>query len=163
VYIRRDVEDESAEVDISLDGDGNATTWDTSTPTASVTSPMDIGLPSKPSSKPSTPLSVPTTVERARIVPTKNKSRGHERVISSAKAKETLWTSAALNGHCSQELYPDLKQSFSKRSKKENKVRPETYKQAWSVSEQHLLERLLEEIPDGEKNRYVPSSLLPEL
>ena len=30
----------------------------------------------------------------------------------------------------------------------------ETYKQAWSVSEQNLLERLLSEIPDGEKNRY---------
>ncbi|KAH9046628.1 hypothetical protein EDB84DRAFT_1242109, partial [Lactarius hengduanensis] len=30
----------------------------------------------------------------------------------------------------------------------------ETYKQAWSISEQHLLERLLTEIPDGEKNRW---------
>lgn len=38
---------------------------------------------------------------------------------------------------------------------KKGKPRPDTYKQAWSVSEQHLLERLLEEIPDGEKNRYV--------
>lgn len=36
---------------------------------------------------------------------------------------------------------------------KKGKLRPETYKQAWSISEQHLLERLLEEIPDGEKNR----------
>lgn len=36
------------------------------------------------------------------------------------------------------------------------KGKPETYKQAWSVSEQHLLERLLEEIPEGEKNRLVP-------
>lgn len=34
-----------------------------------------------------------------------------------------------------------------------DKPRPGTYKQAWSVSEQHLLERLLEEIPDGERNR----------
>lgn len=34
--------------------------------------------------------------------------------------------------------------------------RAETYKQAWSVSEQHLLEQLLQEIPDGEKNRQVP-------
>ncbi|GLB39612.1 putative SANT SWI3, ADA2, N-CoR and TFIIIB'' DNA-binding domains containing protein [Lyophyllum shimeji] len=34
------------------------------------------------------------------------------------------------------------------------KPKPETYKQAWSVSEQHLLEQLLEEIPDGEKNRW---------
>ena len=38
---------------------------------------------------------------------------------------------------------------------KNGKAKSETYKQAWSVSEQHLLERLLEEIPDGEKNRYV--------
>ena len=34
------------------------------------------------------------------------------------------------------------------------KPKSETYKQAWSVSEQHLLERLLSEIPDGKKNRY---------
>jgi hypothetical protein len=33
------------------------------------------------------------------------------------------------------------------------KARSETYKQAWSESEQHLLDRLLEEIPDGERNR----------
>ena len=38
---------------------------------------------------------------------------------------------------------------------KNGKAKSETYKQAWSVSEQHLLERLLEEIPDGEKNRCV--------
>jgi len=162
VYIRRDVEDESAEVDISLDGDRNIITRDTSTPPRSVTSPMDISLLSKSSSIPSTPRSIPTTVERTRRVPTKNRSRDHEQVASSAKAKETLWTSTALNGHRSQGLYPELKQSFSKRTKKENNVRPETYKQAWSVSEQHLLERLLEEIPDGEKNRYVLFSLLPE-
>lgn len=33
------------------------------------------------------------------------------------------------------------------------KKKPETYKQAWSVSEQHLLEKLLDEIPEGSKNR----------
>ena len=37
---------------------------------------------------------------------------------------------------------------------KKEKPKSETYKQAWSVSEQHLPERLLSEIPDGEKNRY---------
>ncbi|KAI0073604.1 hypothetical protein K474DRAFT_1686137 [Panus rudis PR-1116 ss-1] len=41
---------------------------------------------------------------------------------------------------------------------KKGKPRPETYKQAWSVDEQHLLERLLEEIPDGEKNRWAKIS-----
>lgn len=39
-----------------------------------------------------------------------------------------------------------------------DKPRPETYKQAWSVSEQHLLEQLLEEIPDGERNRWAKIS-----
>jgi hypothetical protein len=40
-------------------------------------------------------------------------------------------------------------------TKAKTKIKPETYKQAWSVSEQHLLERLLDEIPEGEKNRCV--------
>ncbi|KAF9047107.1 hypothetical protein BDZ89DRAFT_1058177 [Hymenopellis radicata] len=35
-----------------------------------------------------------------------------------------------------------------------SKPRPETFNQAWSDSEQHLLERLLEEYPDGVKNRW---------
>ncbi|KAH9047752.1 hypothetical protein EDB84DRAFT_1434658 [Lactarius hengduanensis] len=34
------------------------------------------------------------------------------------------------------------------------KPKSETYKGAWSISEQHFLERLLTEIADGEKNRY---------
>ena len=37
---------------------------------------------------------------------------------------------------------------------KKEKPKSETYKQAWSISEQHLLERLLTEISEGEKNRY---------
>ncbi|KAI6014979.1 hypothetical protein F5J12DRAFT_904353 [Pisolithus orientalis] len=39
-----------------------------------------------------------------------------------------------------------------------SKLRSDTYKQAWSISEQHLLERLLEEIPDGERNRWAKIS-----
>jgi len=39
------------------------------------------------------------------------------------------------------------------------KPKPETYKQAWSVEEQHMLEKLLDEIPDGEKNRWQKISL----
>ena len=42
-----------------------------------------------------------------------------------------------------------------KRKSKGPKPKPETYKQSWSVSEQNLLEQLLEEIPDGEKFRHV--------
>jgi hypothetical protein len=35
------------------------------------------------------------------------------------------------------------------------KGKTDSYKQAWSNSEQDLLERLLDEIPDGTKNRFV--------
>lgn len=45
--------------------------------------------------------------------------------------------------------------SMSEVNAEMDKCRSDTYKQAWSVSEQHLLERLLEEIPDGERNRHV--------
>uniref|UniRef100_A0A0W0FXF9 Uncharacterized protein n=1 Tax=Moniliophthora roreri TaxID=221103 RepID=A0A0W0FXF9_MONRR len=37
---------------------------------------------------------------------------------------------------------------------RESESKPDTYKKAWSSSEQHLLERLLEQIPDGQKNRW---------
>ena len=37
---------------------------------------------------------------------------------------------------------------------KDGKIRSQTFNQAWSVSEQHLLDRLLEQYPDGTKNRY---------
>ncbi|KAN0139482.1 hypothetical protein V8E53_002983, partial [Lactarius tabidus] len=37
---------------------------------------------------------------------------------------------------------------------KKEKPKSETCKQAWTVSEKHLLERLLSEIPAGEKNRW---------
>ncbi|CAA7263332.1 unnamed protein product [Cyclocybe aegerita] len=37
---------------------------------------------------------------------------------------------------------------------KQLKPKPETYKQAWSMEEQNLLEQLLEAIPDGEKFRW---------
>ncbi|KZS96993.1 hypothetical protein SISNIDRAFT_450789 [Sistotremastrum niveocremeum HHB9708] len=36
--------------------------------------------------------------------------------------------------------------------------RPDTYKQAWTHEEQHILERLLAEIPEGAKNRWAKIS-----
>lgn len=50
---------------------------------------------------------------------------------------------------------PHNSRSNNSTTKTKTKPKPETYRQAWSVSEQHLLEQLLDEIPDGEKNRWV--------
>ncbi|KAF7965348.1 hypothetical protein HWV62_44283 [Athelia sp. TMB] len=48
---------------------------------------------------------------------------------------------------------PGAELTVSNKGKGRDKKKPETYKQAWSVSEQHLLEKLLEDIPEGSKNR----------
>ena len=48
-----------------------------------------------------------------------------------------------------------LIQTENGRPKRSRGPKSDTFKMAWSVEEQRLLERLLEEIPDGEKNRSV--------
>jgi len=47
-------------------------------------------------------------------------------------------------------------QTENDKPKRSRGPKSDTFKMAWSVEEQRLLERLLEEIPDGEKNRLVP-------
>ena len=44
-------------------------------------------------------------------------------------------------------------QAVCEKPKRSRGPKSDTFKMAWSVEEQRLLERLLEEIPDGEKNR----------
>lgn len=53
------------------------------------------------------------------------------------------------------EKQPEPDDNKPKRSRGRKSV---TFKMAWSVEEQRLLERLLEEIPDGEKNRWAKIS-----
>ena len=107
VHIRRDIGDESADVDI-------ATT--------------DGALISLPSAEPSNSKAPRPTTRFHRPPPTRTPAT----TAKADKCAAPMWPPAA------------------------NKEKPksETYKQAWSVSEKHLLERLLSEIPDGEKNRY---------
>jgi hypothetical protein len=40
-------------------------------------------------------------------------------------------------------------------SRRKGDINSETFKQPWTMEEQHLLEKLLIEIPKGEKNRFV--------
>lgn len=49
-----------------------------------------------------------------------------------------------------------LVQAENDKPRRSRGPKSDTFKMAWSVEEQRLLERLLEEIPDGEKNRLVP-------
>jgi hypothetical protein len=133
VHIRRDIDDESAEVDIATDGEPLI-----STPSSLITS-----LPSPYPAEPPTP-----STSRVRSPRLSRVRRPLPSCPPAAKAK-------VLNKQPSE---PDRPPPALPTAKKE-KPKSETYKQAWSVSEQHLLERLLTEIPDGEKNRYATSFL----
>jgi hypothetical protein len=136
VHILRNLGDESADVDIAMDGE----------PLASNV----CGFTSLPSPRPTEQPTVSNSTVRSprlsrprRPLPT----RPHL-----AKAKIRSLKTKPISD-------PDRVSPKPSIAKKE-KPKSETYKQAWSISEQHLLERLLTEIPNGEKNRYVTFSLM---
>lgn len=155
VFIRRDLDDESGEVDISLQDIMESRTvairamQDTSTedakqtnhPPLPTTSSTLHSAPPKPprprrsvtKAQPTTPLTVKINLQKKKRPPEPEPE---------------------------QALEEDVESRTTKRSRGSGKPKPETFNQAWSVSEQHLLERLLEEIPDGEKNRYMTRYLL---
>jgi|SRR6266850_677996 len=134
VHILRNLGDESADVDIAMDGEPLAKVCDiTSLPSPQPTEQHTVSnstVRSPRLSRPRRPLPTRPHLAKAKIRSLKTKP------ISD----------------------PDRVSPKPSIAKKE-KPKSETYKQAWSISEQHLLERLLTEIPNGEKNRYVTSFL----
>jgi hypothetical protein len=142
VFVREDQEDESAEVDIGLNDVVMRTSHTVPTTTQDKTMEVDT-LPTSIS----LPLSKPVKEEVPSGVHVGKSSRTKRAARKLETPDQVISTSAST-------------QPFDQPSKEEEpqfdrkgKPRPETYKQAWSVEEQHLLERLLEEIPEGAKNR----------
>ncbi|KAH9052694.1 hypothetical protein EDB87DRAFT_1656352 [Lactarius vividus] len=123
VHIRRDIGDESADVDIATTDAG---------PVAAALTPGALMT--------SVPNSVNSKIPSPR--PTRSRRPPTRPPATTTKAK-------TLALRTNQHSKPDKSPPAAK-----EKPKSETYKQAWSVSEQHLLERLLTEIPDGEKNRW---------
>ncbi|EKM57119.1 uncharacterized protein PHACADRAFT_208262 [Phanerochaete carnosa HHB-10118-sp] len=160
VFVRQDQQDESAEVDIGLDDDGKDTNKSASntTPSSAVEPDMDVDTPATSVASPQSTHSgkaLPvgktlaafqaTASSCSRCVPTKASANRASTKNSTAK---TCFSPPVDNSSETEAPIPERK----------TKPRSETYKQAWSVEEQHLLERLLEEIPDGEKNRWLKIS-----
>ncbi|PFH47321.1 hypothetical protein AMATHDRAFT_6872 [Amanita thiersii Skay4041] len=180
VFIRRDVEDESADVDIDLGDDGahgeegswnmgiaseiDGNTWDSAQSNA------------KPSSSHHEQQLVSSTSRPSRTRRATTKARARTEESSSTTQRKSKNKPERKNSHADvnrnedtpdgMEMDVDEEYAGSKGSSKLGKAaanrdgtgtgkpKSETYKQAWSVSEQHLLEQLLEQIPDGEKNRW---------
>ncbi|KAH9929965.1 hypothetical protein B0H21DRAFT_108800 [Amylocystis lapponica] len=148
VFVRRDQDDESAEVDIALDdvrstavpGSSSEVPMEVDTPPTSLSraSPASVlsGLP------PSQPLALGKPVRDRRP---SRKAQEKSGAVPSRDVMPKAKSKAAPEPEVSGPPAPPSQKL---------KPKSETYKQAWSVSEQHLLERLLDEIPEGEKNRW---------
>lgn len=136
VHILRNMEDESADVDIATDGEplvpplSGITSPSSPHPTESPTV-LNTRMRSPHLSRPRRPLPTRPHITKANLRTLKDKQLSEPEIIPSV---------------------PPIA--------KKVKPKSETYKQAWSISEQHLLERLLTEIPEGEKNRYATPSRL---
>lgn len=162
IFVRREPGDEYLDVEMS--------------PTASYLPLMDVDTPTSktsfsiPSPSLATPPPVPIPMALAKTARTRRPSTKLQNQGLDQAPRRTRRRSSAL---ARREPDPDpepppaapslpppspsppaasVAKSTSK-SGKPPKVKPDTYKQLWSDSEQHLLERLLEEIPEGEKNR----------
>ncbi|KIK68395.1 hypothetical protein GYMLUDRAFT_35805 [Collybiopsis luxurians FD-317 M1] len=192
VFIRRDLVDESMDVDISADTEGNfkdveasanhSTTTSVpcssshSSPQPPSTSPLALDRPSRTRnsiSKPAhddskklsgikiAPPSAPPT-----LLPLTRQRRRSSRTVSSCTDDMDVDSNFPptpdslplpepdLDLEPEPEVLPEEDESSPQVLGKRMRPKSETYKQAWSTSEQQLLEVLLEQIPEGEKNRW---------
>ncbi|TFK68165.1 hypothetical protein BDN72DRAFT_871067 [Pluteus cervinus] len=145
VFIRHDVEDESQDVDISYEGTAMAGSQ-------SWSKPMDMDIPATSLPR-ATPPSSPLSDQRLRARRPTVKRAEASQVVSRSRRKAS---EPILPPRAPTPISEDI--PAVPKPKDGGKPKPETYKQAWSVSEQNLLEHLLEQIPDGEKNRWLKIS-----
>lgn len=157
VFIRHDVDDEAMNVDVSID-DGE----ETAVPSAPQSQPRPYATKAPP------PLSPPP--KRNATIKSSSKpkrEKGHGNLYAPRKKSRIPLPSPPPepdeedgeedgeedNEENNDDDMPPPKSTEGPRAKR-TKPKPETYKQAWSMSEQNLLEQLLEEIPEGERFRW---------
>lgn len=174
VFVRDDLEDETGEVDIDSWGDG---VRERNRGKAKIkTDPSNLAVVERPAKTPKPSLKVngrpvktmcknplcseedeerPT--KKAKILPSPPKSRLHAKVTNCSSALSTQSSTP------SDDDEPAAVDSHADAPLSHVKPKSETYKQAWSVDEQNLLEQLLEAIPEGEKYRLAFSPSVPIL
>ncbi|KAF9224994.1 hypothetical protein BS17DRAFT_60292 [Gyrodon lividus] len=184
VFVRHDIEDESAEVDVSMEtarysmsvGPSDQDV-DSSIAETLVEAPQDTKLqnpartrllnarqraPPVDSLSRSSRSRKPSLKLQSQPPPTKSGSHSESCIIpltpvsSQTHGKRSRDTSEIKS--TSHKIKTEPLSTLADANAETDKSRSDTYKQAWSISEQHLLERLLEEIPDGERNRWAKIS-----
>lgn len=131
-YLTQDHAAEAVDVDIDMD--------------------MDIPqpLPLPPTPTPTYPTkSIAEAIKPPEPKPRAKKKRKREPSRSPSPSQDSVLHSPHPT-HATKEVHS---------SSKPPKARSDTFKQSWSESEQNLLERLLDQFPEGEKNRWKKISL----
>ncbi|KAI6141754.1 hypothetical protein BKA82DRAFT_994800 [Pisolithus tinctorius] len=176
VFVRHDMEDESAAVDVSVDTptvtpvDRSSVQEDTAETkgmdTCLVTPSEQAGCSGSSRSNSGPPVHTDTFSRPSRIRKPSLKLQSQD--FGEPRSSSPLQPPTPSLGKRSRDAC-EVKTSTRKPKTEQlspvteltveaSKLRSDTYKQAWSISEQHLLERLLEEIPDGERNRWAKIS-----
>jgi hypothetical protein len=165
VFVRDDLDDETGEVDIDSWGDGeqerNGETMKAKADASNqpvVGKPANTlknslnanGKPQKTKSKTNICLAEderPKKKARLSSVKSRLHTPGSSSPLLAAKSPTSSDSdsSTAVNG--------PMDASLAQEGTSSQKPKSETYKQAWSIDEQNLLEQLLEAVPDGEKYR----------
>ncbi|KAF8909751.1 hypothetical protein CPB84DRAFT_1743775 [Gymnopilus junonius] len=171
VFVKHDAEEEAMAADVSIDGDDGRSSI------IPVAADMDVDTPQATSSVGPTPLATvkpavpdpefavyattclppfaPPLSDTSTPRPRSRKVKLKLPVRKPALKDEEEGTSDPAEDDV---FKPAVVATITKKRGTE-KPKPETYKQAWTESEQNLLEQLLEEVPDGEKNRWQKISI----
>lgn len=123
--------DEDGQVDISMDADGSL---------LHAQSPVGNGYDAAADAAPSP--SEPTPAKGSRSSARKTKRGPAKSRMDAPKRRKT-------------KAEPTYEPPLPVSLEEAGRAKPATHNQTWTVSEQNLLERLLEEIPEGTRNRYV--------
>jgi len=129
-------------------------------PTTKVTLKVKIKPPSRP--LPETESVSGSAALASDILGSRVQERDHDHIENEGPDEDAEMQSPIHDAEEDEDELPSFANTSSGKSKpsKQTKSRvakppPETYKQPWSMSEQNLLEGLLERFGDGEKFRYV--------
>jgi len=129
-------------------------------PTTKVTLKVKIKPPSRP--LPETESVSGSAASASDILGSRVQERDHDHTENEGPDEDAEMQSPVNDAEEDEDELPSVANTSSGKSKpsKQTKSRaakppPETYKQPWSMSEQNLLEGLLERFGDGEKFRYV--------
>jgi hypothetical protein len=163
VFLRQDLEDESGHVDVDASAKPPASMAGVTSAVASgaidipMAGPSDLSMGVARTRRPSKKVQ-----QEADVLSSNNKPGRSKKVTIIKQVSGSMPASLHTSEETLVTLGPDSELPSTALDAKGKKIKPksDTFKLAWSIEEQHLLERLLKEHPEGSKNRLFLVSVL---